>query len=103
MLAAFLKSPANRAGLSAWVATVLTAVLQYVVTRTVPPMVDLLGIVVGFVAMVQPDNSVTTEELARAIADVRAAMARKTLQSVAPVIADAEAIVASVTAHPPAG
>jgi len=99
MLAAFLKSPANRAGLSAWIATVLTAAIQYLVTRSVPPMVDLLGIAVGFVAMVQPDNCVTVDELERAIADVRAALVLKTPASVAPVITDAETIAAEVMGH----
>jgi hypothetical protein len=103
MLAAFLKSPANRAGLSAWVATVLTAAVQYAVTRTVPPMVDLLGIVVGLVAMVQPDNCVTTDELARAIADVRTALVNQTPASIAPVMADAETITSAVLGHRPAG
>jgi hypothetical protein len=99
MLRNFIKSPANRAGLSAWIATALTAAIQYGVTRTVPPMADLLGILVGLVAMIQPDNSVTVDQLEHSIADLRAAMRSATPATIAPVVADAQALVGDVIGH----
>lgn len=96
MLRNFLQSPANRAGLSVWIATAVTAALQYAVSGTMPPLADLLGIVVGLVAMIQPDNSVTVDQLERSIADLRAALASRTPASFAPVLADAQSLVADV-------
>lgn len=102
MLKHFLESPANRAGLSAWLATALTALAQYAVTRSLPPLADSLGIVIGLVAILQPDNSVTVAQLEKAIMDARDALTRKNATSINAVIADAEGIIAGVASTTPA-
>jgi hypothetical protein len=96
MFTNFLKSPSNRAGLSAWVATVLTALVQYAATRAMPPMSDLLGVVVGLVAILQPDNTVTVTVLERAIADLRLAIETKSAANIESVVNDAVTIAAGV-------
>jgi hypothetical protein len=97
MIKQFFESPANRAGLSAWAATALTALVQVLVTRTLPPAADLLGLVIGLLAIVQPDNSVTRAQLEKAVADVQAMLHSKTPANVESVVADAAGLVAGVT------
>jgi len=101
MLKSFFESPSNRAGLSAWLATAVTALMQYIVTHHIPPAADLLGLVIGLAAILQPDNSVTVSQLEQAISDARNMLVTKTPASVVNLVADAEGIVAGVTASNP--
>jgi len=93
----FFESPSNRAGVSAWLATLLTVLAQYLATHAAPPVADLLGVVIGFVAILQPDNTVSVAQLEKAIADLRIAMVSKSAASIGTVIADAENIMTGVT------
>jgi hypothetical protein len=101
MIKIFLESPANRAGISAWLATAITALVQYLVTHAAPPVADLFGLVIGFVALVQPDNSVTTSQLEKAISDVRIAIATKSPASLGAVIVDVQGLVSNTTGSKP--
>lgn len=92
----FLESPANRTGLAIWLGTVVTAVVQYFVLHQAVPSADLLGIVLGLVKIVQPENSVTVAQLETAIADLSAALTTKNAAAIGAVVADAEGIVAGV-------
>jgi hypothetical protein len=94
----FFESPSNRAGVSVWLATLLTVLAQYLAIRAAPPIADLLGVVIGFVAILQPDNTVSMAQLEKAIADLRTAVVSKSPGRIGAVIADAEGIVAGVTA-----
>jgi hypothetical protein len=96
MIKKFFESPANRAGFSAWMATIVTAIIQCVVTQAAPPVSDVLGFVIGLVAILQPDNTVSVTQLEKAMMDVHTAVASKTMASVGAVISDAEDIVASL-------
>jgi hypothetical protein len=97
MIKAFFDSPSNRAGLTAWLATLITAGIQYAVTRHAPPMADTLGLVIGLLAIIRPDNSVTVAQLEKVIADLSTAIVTKSPASLSAVITDAEGIVQSVT------
>jgi hypothetical protein len=94
----FFESPSNRAGVSAWLATLLTVLAQYLVTHAAPPLADLLGVVIGFIAILQPDNTVSVVQLEKAIADLRSAISGKSPASLGAVIADVDGIVAGMTA-----
>ncbi len=93
---AFFEVPSNRAGISAWIATVLTMLVQCLLSHAAPLEADLLGIVIGFVAILQPDNSVSVTELEKAISDVRTAMQEKSQSSIDAAISDAAQIAAQV-------
>jgi hypothetical protein len=92
----FFDSPANRSGLAIWLGTAITAAVQYFLLHLQPPSADLLGLVLGLVKVIQPENSVTVAQMQRAIADVQRAMAVKSPAAIGAVVADAEAIVDGV-------
>jgi hypothetical protein len=73
-LRAFLESPENRTGLSIWLGTAITALLQCLVLHQSLSAADLLGLVLGLVKIMQPENSVTVGQMQRAIGDVRGAL-----------------------------
>jgi hypothetical protein len=96
ILMGFFDSPANRSGLAIWLGTVITAAVQYFLLHITPPSADLLGLVLGLVKVIQPENSVTVAQMQRAIADVQSAMAVKSPAAIGAVVADAEAIAGGV-------
>jgi len=92
----FLDSPANRTGLAIWLGTAITAAVQYFLLHVTPPSADLLGLVLGLVKVIQPENSVTVAQMQKAIADVQSAMATRSPAAINAVVADAEAIAGGV-------
>jgi hypothetical protein len=94
----FFESPSNRAGVSAWLATLLTVLVQCLATHAAPPTADLLGVVIGFIAILQPDNTVSVAQLEKAIADLHNAVVDKSPANIAAVVADAEGIMRGVAA-----
>lgn len=99
-IAAFFESPPNRAGLSAWGATVATAAIQYFIMHQAPSTADLLGFVIGLGLIVAPDNTVTVAQLEKAIADVALAVTTKSPAAIESVITDGAGLVQSVTQEP---
>ncbi len=95
----FLESPANRAGVSAWIATALTALMQWIVTQSPPPLDDLLGLVIGLIAVIQPDNSVTKGQVETLISDLQLALRHPDLASGGQVLTDVTTVASSI-AHP---
>jgi hypothetical protein len=96
---AFFASPSNRYGLSVWCGTALTAAAQVAITQHSPPMADILGIVIGLVLIIQPDNSVTVSQLEKAIADTTLALTTKSPVAALAVVQDAEGLITDVL-HP---
>ncbi len=97
----FFESPANRTGLSIWFGTALTAVAQYFWLHVSLPSVDILGIVLGLIKIIQPENVVTVGQLQKSIADVAAMITERTPDAINAVVADAESIVAGVVQETP--
>jgi hypothetical protein len=96
----FFESPSNRTGLSIWLGTAMTAAVQYFGLHAQLSSVDVLGIVLGFVKIIQPENIVTVGQLQKAIADVSTMITAKTPAAINAVVADAESIVADVVQEP---
>jgi hypothetical protein len=96
---AFIESPANRTGISIWLGTAITTGAQYFLFHIHPSSADLLGIVLGFVQVIQPENSVTVSQMQKAIADLSKAVTKKTPTAIGVEIGDVENIVAGVTAN----
>ena len=94
----FFESPENRTGLAIWLGTAVTAALQYFWLHQVVASADLLGLVLGLVKIVQPENCVTVTQLEKAISDVSALLKTGNSAALGAVVADAEGIVAGVTA-----
>jgi hypothetical protein len=92
----FLDSPTNRTGISIWLGTFITMMVQYFVLHLLPPSADLLGLVLGLVKIIQPENTVTVAQLQRAVADVRAALTGKNPEAISAVVSDAEGIASAV-------
>jgi hypothetical protein len=92
----FFESPTNRSGLSIWFGTALTAFVQYFVLHITLPSADILGIILGFVKIIQPENSVTVGQLQKSISDLSEMLLMRNSASVAAVVADTEAIVSNV-------
>lgn len=96
---AFIESPANRTGISIWIGTAITMGAQYFLFHMRPSSADLLGIVLGFVQVVQPENSVTVSQMQKAIADLSKAVTERTPTAIGAEIGDVANIVAGVTAN----
>jgi hypothetical protein len=92
----FTESPANRAGISIWLGTAVTVGVQYFLFHTHPSSADLLGIVLGFVQVMQLDNSVTVSQMQKVITDLSNAITEKTPTAIGAVIGDIENMVADV-------
>jgi hypothetical protein len=93
----FLASPANRSGLAIWLGTAIVALCQYFVFHNTPSSADLLGLLVGFIRIIEPDASVSVGELAKTISDVQSVIATKSPASIAAVVGDGEKLVDGVT------
>jgi hypothetical protein len=96
---AFIESPANRTGISIWLGTAITMGAQYFLFHVRPSPADLLGIVLGFVQVIQPENSVTVSQMQKAIADLSKAITEKTSTAIGVEIGDVANIVAGVTVN----
>lgn len=94
----FFQSPENRTGLAIWLGTVVTAGVQYFLLHQPVSSVDLLGLVLGLVKILQPENCVTVVQMEKAIGDVAALLKAGNASAAGAVVADAEGLVAGVTA-----
>jgi|GEM_PF-4652516 hypothetical protein len=101
VLKQFFDSPENRTGLSIWIGTALTAVTQYFWLHVPLPSADILGIILGLIKIIQPENTVTVELLQKTIADVSVMITEKTPGAINAVVADAESIVGGVVQEAP--
>lgn len=86
---AFLESPTNRTALAIWLATIITALVQYFVFHTAPSSADLLGVVLGLVKVIEPDSAVTVSQLEKAVADTATAITTKSPAAIESAAADA--------------
>jgi hypothetical protein len=93
---AFFQSPENRTGLAIWLGTAVTAGLQYFWLHETVSSADLLGLVLGLVKILQPENCVTVAQLEKAISDVSELMKTGNSAAVGAVVADVEGLVAGV-------
>lgn len=93
----FFQSPTNRTGLAVWLGTAMTAAVQYFVLRQALPSEDLLGIILGFMKILEPETAVTVTQLETAIADVGQLIKTKNPAEITTVAADMGMIVAGVT------
>lgn len=94
---AFFQSPENRTGLAIWFGTAVTAGLQYFWLHGAVSPADLLGLVLGLVKILQPENCVTVAQLEKAIGDVSVLMKTGNSAAVGTVVADVEGLVTGVT------
>ncbi|MGO9816546.1 MAG: hypothetical protein ACLPJJ_10210 [Acidocella sp.] len=93
---AFLQSPTNRTGLAIWLGTAMTAVVQYFVLKQTLPSEDFLGIILGFVKIVEPETAVTVAQMETAIADAAQLIRTKNPAEIEVVAADMGTIAAGV-------
>ena len=93
----YLQSPTNRTGLAIWLGTAMTAAVQCFVLKQTLPSEDLLGIILGFVKIVEPETAVTVPQLETAIADVAQLIRMKNPAEIETVAADMGTIAAGVT------
>jgi len=96
----FLQSPSNRTALAIWLGTAMTAALQYFLLHVQPPSADLLGLVIGFVKLIEPETAVTVPQLQRAMTDLSTALATKSPAAIERVVADTQTIAAGIITPP---
>jgi len=92
----FFESPENRTGLAIWLGTAVTAALQYFLLRQVVSSADILGLVLGLIKILQPENCVTVAQLEKAIGDVSVLLKTGNSAAVGAVVVDVEGLVAGV-------
>ncbi len=95
----FFDSPANRTGLALWLGTAITAFLQHFLLHMKLPPADLLGIILGLVKILQPENTVTVAQMQKAMTDLTVMLRTKNPADLETVVKDAEGLVAGVLAH----
>lgn len=96
ILKEFLQSPQNRTGLSIWIGTAITAGIQQFVLHQALSTADLLGLVLGFLKIVEPENTATLAQLEGAVADVKALMMAHSPAALAEVAEDVRGLVKAV-------
>lgn len=92
----FFQSPTNRTGLAIWLGTAVTAALQYFVLKQALPSGDLLGIILGFMKIFEPETAVSVVQLETAISDVVQLIKAKNSADIEKVVADMGTIAAGV-------
>ncbi len=97
----FFQSPENRTGLAIWLGTAVTAALQYFWLHQTVSSADILGLVLGLIKILQPENCVTVAQLEKAIGDVSALLKTGNSAAVGAVVADVEGLVAGVVQAAP--
>ena len=70
----FFKSPQNRTGLVIWLGTAITAVLQMFLLHQSMSSVDVFGIIVGFIKIIEPETTVTVEQLQQVLTEAKMLM-----------------------------
>lgn len=68
-MSGFFKSPQNRTGLAIWLGTAVTALLQVFLLHQSLSSVDVFGIVVGFIKIIEPETTVTVEQLQQVLTE----------------------------------
>lgn len=95
-VASFFDLPQNRTGISIWIGTAITALIQQFVMHQALSTVDLLGLVLGFLKIVEPENTATLAQLEGAVTAVKALIATHSPDALASVAADASGLVKAV-------
>lgn len=78
----FFKSPQNRTGLAIWLGTAITALLQVFFLHQSLSSVDVFGIVVGFIKIIEPETTVTIGQLQQVLTDAKMLMKAPTMGEV---------------------
>ncbi|MBU6448062.1 MAG: hypothetical protein KGQ26_00400 [Rhodospirillales bacterium] len=92
----FFNSPQNRTGISIWAGTMITASIQYFVFHQAISSIDLFGLILGFLKIVEPENTVTIPQLQKSITDIRALFARPTSESLVNAASDVNGFVKAI-------
>ncbi|MBU6419054.1 MAG: hypothetical protein KGQ79_04925 [Proteobacteria bacterium] len=96
-LKSFLDSPQNRTGLSIWIGTAVTAFFQQFIAHQSLSTVDLLGLVLGFLKIVEPETTVTLAQLQKSLSDVRSLVSVPKADTIAGVISDVNGIAQAIS------
>ncbi len=89
----FFNSPQNRTGVSIWIGTAITALIQQFVVHQSLSSVDLLGLTLGFLKIIEPETTVTLPQLQKSLADVKAMIGAYSSEALAKVASDTSGIV----------
>lgn len=95
-LRSFFESPQNRTGISIWIGTAVTALIQQFVVHQALSAVDLLGLILGLLKIVEPETTVTLAQLEGAVADVKALITERSPAALASVAADVSGLVQAI-------
>ena len=67
----FFDSPQNRTGVSIWVGTAITGLIQRFVFHQTLSSVDLLGLILGLLKIIERENTATLAQLQKSVADLK--------------------------------
>ncbi|MDE2240513.1 MAG: hypothetical protein KGJ73_11395 [Rhodospirillales bacterium] len=95
-LKSFLDSPQNRTGLSIWIGTAITAFFQQFIAHQSLSTVDLLGLILGFLKIVEPETTVTLAQLQKSLIDVKSLISAPRADAIAGVISDVNEIAQAI-------
>lgn len=95
-LASFFASPQNRTGISIWIGTAITALVQYFVAHQTLSFVDLLGLILGFLKIVEPETTVTLAQLEGIITDVKEMITKESPGALAKITNDTSGLIEAI-------
>ena len=82
-MSGFFKSPQNRTGLAIWLGTAITALLQVFFLHQSLSSVDIFGLIIGFIKIIEPETTVTFEQLGQVLAETKMVMNMPNMSDVA--------------------
>ena len=92
----FLNSPQNRTGLSIWIGTAVTVLIQHFIFWHFVSDIDLFGFITGLLKIFEPENTVTTEQFQKFISDTEILFTAPTPKSLVGVASDVSGFVKAI-------
>ncbi len=92
----FFESPQNRTGVSIWVGTAITALVQQFAFHQALTAADLLGLILGILKILEPESTATLAQLQKTVADVKSLVSLPNTESLAGVVLDAGEFVKAI-------
>ena len=92
----FLDSPQNRTGILIWVGTMITALIQRFEFHQILSSIDLFGLILGFLKIVEPENTATLAQLQKSVTDLKVLFVTPDAESLGSVVSDVVGFVKAI-------
>lgn len=94
----FFDSPQNRTGILVWLGTTITALIQRYALHQAPSSVDIFGLILGLLKIIEPENTATVAQLQKSMMDIKLLLKAPNVESLGAVASDVVGIVEAIKA-----